>query len=106
MNETVGFIGLGTMGMPMVSNLAKGGVQLVVHDVSAAARAAAGKLAGVPVASSAGAAAAQVDVLFTCLPNDDIVRAAYLGSEGIGSAGRGGVTPRDCSTVRPRGRPA
>jgi 3-hydroxyisobutyrate dehydrogenase-like beta-hydroxyacid dehydrogenase len=26
MNETVGFIGLGTMGMPMVSNLAKAGV--------------------------------------------------------------------------------
>ena len=78
MNETVGFIGLGTMGMPMASNLAKAGVKLVVHDVSAAARAAAGKLAGVTVASSAGAAAGQADVLFTCLPNDEIVRAAYL----------------------------
>ena len=41
MSETVGFIGLGTMGMPMASNLAKAGVKLVVHDVSAAARAAA-----------------------------------------------------------------
>src|SRR4029453_10622164 len=101
MNETVGFIGLGTMGMPMASNLGKAGVKLVVHDVSAVARAAAGKLAEVTVASSAGAAAAQVEVLFTCLPNDDIVRAAYLGPEGIGSAGRAGLITCDCSTVSP-----
>src|SRR5262249_57501538 len=38
MNETVGFIGLGTMGLPMASNLAKAGVRLIVHDTSAAAR--------------------------------------------------------------------
>src|SRR5262249_55380174 len=30
MNETVGFIGLGTMGLPMASNLAKAGVRLIV----------------------------------------------------------------------------
>ena len=101
MNETVGFIGLGTMGMPMASNLARAGVKLVVHDVSAEACAAAGKLGGVTVASSAAAAAGQADVLFTCLPNDDIVRAAYLGENGIGSAGRAGLITCDCSTVSP-----
>ena len=46
MNETVGFIGLGTMGMPMAANLAKAGVTLVVHDASAAAAAPAGEAAG------------------------------------------------------------
>jgi 3-hydroxyisobutyrate dehydrogenase-like beta-hydroxyacid dehydrogenase len=101
MNETVGFIGLGTMGMPMASNLAKAGVKLVVHDVNAGARTAAGKLAGVSVASSAAAVAGQAGVLFTCLPNDDIVRAAYLGENGIGSAGRAGLITCDCSTVSP-----
>ncbi len=30
MSERVGFIGLGTMGMPMTANLAKAGVALVV----------------------------------------------------------------------------
>ena len=29
MNDTVGFIGLGTMGMPMAANLARAGVGLV-----------------------------------------------------------------------------
>src|SRR5882672_7218734 len=45
MNETVGFIGLGTMGMPMAANLSKAGVALVVHDASAAEATRAGKLA-------------------------------------------------------------
>jgi len=101
MNETVGFIGLGTMGMPMAANLAKAGVKLVVHDVSAEARAAAGKLGGVGVAPSPAAVAGQVSVLFTCLPNDDIVRAVYLGADGIASAGKAGLVTCDCSTVSP-----
>ena len=101
MNETVGFIGLGTMGMPMAANLAKSGVRLVVHDVSAEARAAAGKLGGVGVAPSPAAVAGQVSVLFTCLPNDDIVRAVYLGADGIASAGKAGLVTCDCSTVSP-----
>ena len=88
MNETVGFIGLGTMGMPMASNLAKAGVMLVVHDANPTAAAAAGKMAGVTVAGSAADVAARSAVLFTCLPNDDIVRAAYLGSGGIASGSR------------------
>ena len=53
MNESVGFIGLGTMGMPMASNLAKAGVMLVVHDANPAAAAAAGKMAGVTVGANA-----------------------------------------------------
>ncbi len=101
MNETVGFIGLGTMGMPMAANLAKAGVKLVVHDVSAEARAAAGNLGGAAVAPSAAAVAGQASVLFTCLPNDDVVRAAYLGPDGIASAGKAGLVTCDCSTVSP-----
>ncbi len=46
MADRVGFIGLGTMGMPMAANLAKGGVPLVVYDASPAALAAAAKLPG------------------------------------------------------------
>jgi len=38
MSDRVGFIGLGTMGMPMATNLAKGGVPLVAYDASPAAR--------------------------------------------------------------------
>jgi len=101
MNETVGFIGLGTMGMPMAENLAKAGVSLVVHDTSAAAVSTAGKLGGVTAATSAADVAARAAVLFTCLPNDDIVRAAYLGAGGIASGGKAGLVTCDCSTVSP-----
>ncbi|SRR6266542_2402186 len=101
MSDIVGFIGLGTMGMPMTANLARAGVRLVVHDASPAAAAAAGKLGGVTVAASAGEVASQAAVLFTCLPNDGIVRAAYLGPGGVAAGGKAGLVTCDCSTVSP-----
>jgi 3-hydroxyisobutyrate dehydrogenase len=101
MPETVGFIGLGTMGGPMAANLAKAGVPLVVFDASAAAAAAAGTQPGVTVVGSPGEAAARSAVLFTCLPNDDIVRTVYLGADGVAGGGRAGLVTCDCSTVSP-----
>ena len=101
MADAVGFIGLGTMGGPMAANLAKAGVPLVVYDASAAATTAAAKQSGVTIAASPGAVAAHVAVLFTCLPNDDIVRAVYLGPGGVGAGGRAGLVTCDCSTVSP-----
>jgi 3-hydroxyisobutyrate dehydrogenase-like beta-hydroxyacid dehydrogenase len=101
MADRVGFIGLGTMGMPMATNLAKGGVPLVAHDASPAAREAAAKLPGAIAAGSVGEVAAQAAVIFTCLPNDTIVREVYLGPGGIASAARAGLITCDCSTVSP-----
>jgi 3-hydroxyisobutyrate dehydrogenase len=101
MAEAVGFIGLGTMGGPMAANLAKAGVPLVVYDASAAAATAAAQQSGVTIAASSGEVAARVAVLFTCLPNDDIVRAVYLGPGGVGAGGRAGLVTCDCSTVSP-----
>ncbi len=101
MNDTVGFIGLGTMGMPMAANLAKAGITLVVHDTSPGALTGAGKVAGITAATSAADVAARASVVFTCLPNDDIVRAAYLGASGIVSGGKAGLVTCDCSTVSP-----
>lgn len=101
MPDTVGFIGLGTMGGPMATNLAKAGVPLVVHDAGAAATAAIGRQAGVTVVGSPGEVASRARVLFTCLPNDDIVRAVYLGGGGVAAGGRAGLITCDCSTVSP-----
>jgi 3-hydroxyisobutyrate dehydrogenase-like beta-hydroxyacid dehydrogenase len=101
MSERVGFIGLGTMGMPMATNLAKAGVALAVHDASAKALADAARLPGVTVAQSVADVAARCGVLFTCLPNDAIVREVYLGDAGVGSAARAGLVTCDCSTVSP-----
>jgi 3-hydroxyisobutyrate dehydrogenase-like beta-hydroxyacid dehydrogenase len=101
MSDIVGFIGLGTMGMPMTTNLVKAGVELVVNDASSSATAAAGKLASVTVLSSPSEVAARASVIFTCLPNDDVVRTVYLGAGGIAAGGQAGLITCDCSTVSP-----
>jgi 3-hydroxyisobutyrate dehydrogenase-like beta-hydroxyacid dehydrogenase len=101
MPDTVGFVGLGTMGGPMAANLAKAGVPLVVYDASPAAMAAAVRQAGVSAAGSPAEVAARAAVIFTALPNDDIVRAVYLGAGGVAAGGRVGLVTCDCSTVSP-----
>jgi len=101
MSDTVGFVGLGTMGMPMTTNLSRAGVPLVVYDTSPAATAEARRLAGVTVAESPAQVAAQADVLFSCLPNNDIVLGAYLEAGGVALGGRPGLITCDCSTVSP-----
>ena len=97
----VGFIGLGTMGGPMATNLARACVGLVVHDTNRAAVDALAALPGVTAARSARDVAGQSPVVFTCLPNDAIVRDAYLGADGIAAGGRAGLVTCDCSTVSP-----
>jgi 3-hydroxyisobutyrate dehydrogenase-like beta-hydroxyacid dehydrogenase len=99
MAEHVGFVGLGTMGGPMAANLARAGVPLVVHDASPPARAAAARLPGTRVAESVREVAASASVLFTCLPNDAIVRQVYLGEGGVAAGGAPGLVTCDCSTV-------
>jgi 3-hydroxyisobutyrate dehydrogenase len=101
MSERVGFIGLGTMGGPMVANLVRKGLAPVVYDANASASAEAAKQKGVTVAKSPSDLAAQVGVLFTCLPNDAIVKAVYLGPDGIAAGARAGLITCDCSTVSP-----
>jgi 3-hydroxyisobutyrate dehydrogenase len=101
MAETVGFIGLGTMGGPMATNLARAGMPLVVHDSNPGALAAVAALPGAQPATSAADVAARASVLFTCLPNDDIVRGVYLGAGGIAAGAHRGLVTCDCSTVSP-----
>ena len=101
MSDVVGFIGLGTMGLPMAANLAKAGRSLVVHDANPAAVEAAVGWGAVAAAGSAADVAARTAVLFTCLPNDEIVRACYLGPNGVASGAKAGLVTCDCSTVSP-----
>jgi 3-hydroxyisobutyrate dehydrogenase-like beta-hydroxyacid dehydrogenase len=45
--------------------------------------------------------AASAEVLFSALPNDDIVRDTYLGSTGVLAGAAAGLITCDCSTVSP-----
>jgi 3-hydroxyisobutyrate dehydrogenase-like beta-hydroxyacid dehydrogenase len=97
----VGFIGLGRMGMPMARNLARAGYGVHVFDVDAEAAARARTVTGITAHGSPREVAGVVSVLFTALPNDEIVTETYLGAEGVHAGGRSGLLTCDCSTVSP-----
>ena len=87
--ETVGFIGLGSMGAGMAGNIAKVGYPLVVHDVRAAAvRPFAAQ--GARVAGSPAEVAGQADVIVTSVPGPREVEAVGVGPGGpLDSLGAG-----------------
>jgi 3-hydroxyisobutyrate dehydrogenase len=71
--ERIGFIGLGTMGGPMCTNLIHAGYDVTAFDIDADALARQVEVGARP-AGSASEAAAQVDILLTSLPRPDHVR--------------------------------
>src|ERR1700683_762652 len=78
----VGFVGLGTMGGRMATNLRKAGFKLIVHDLHR--QAASHHLnAGAVWADSPRALASQSDVIFTSLPEPADVEAVVLGPDGL-----------------------
>jgi len=98
--QVIGFIGLGTMGAHMASNLQQGGYRLIVHDARPEAGAA--HLAkGATWAVSARALAEQVDVVFTSLPEPADVEEVALGPEGLLAGMRSEAAFFDLSTNSP-----
>jgi 3-hydroxyisobutyrate dehydrogenase len=77
----VGFIGLGTMGRHMASNLIKGGHKLVVYDVRREAAEPHIK-AGATWAASPRAVGEAADIVFTSLPGPVEVEAVALDEKG------------------------
>ncbi len=97
----VGFVGLGAMGWPMAARLAAAGHAMCAYDADPGVRARAAGLPGLRVATTAAAAAEAAEVLFTCLPNDAVVRQVYLDPGGLAQVLRAGAISVDCSTVSP-----
>ena len=96
----VGFIGVGTMGGPMARNIAKGGHQVKAFDVNKQAVAALAD-AGIAAADSAIAAASDVDIVITMLPNSQHVEEAAFGAQGFAPALAKGALYMDMSTIAP-----
>ncbi len=69
MTEKVGFVGIGTMGKPMASNLLKAGFQVTVTPHVNMAPAQALEVEGATVVTTAKEVAAASEVVVTCLPN-------------------------------------
>jgi 3-hydroxyisobutyrate dehydrogenase len=96
----VGFIGLGTMGRHMASNLIKGGYELVVNDVRREAAAPHLK-AGATWADTPKAVAEATEVVFTSLPGPVEVEAVALGEQGLLAGLAAGKAYFDLSTNSP-----
>ncbi len=96
----VGYIGLGLMGKSIARNILKAGFPLVVHNRS---RAAVDELVaeGAIAASSPAVVAAQVDIIFTNLPDSPDVEKVVLGERGIIEAAHDGLIVIDNSTIKP-----
>lgn len=96
----VGYIGLGIMGAAMARNLMRAGHELVVHNRSRAIVDALTEEGATP-ADSPAAVAAQVEFVFTNLPDSPDVERVVLGPNGIIEGARDGMVYIDNSTIKP-----
>lgn len=98
----IGFIGLGAMGAPMLGRLCQAHPgRALGFDVDAVQAGRVCEAADARVAASVAEIAAASDVLFSCLPNNEVLRSVYLGEGGVASAIQAGAITIDCSTVGP-----
>lgn len=100
MPERIGFVGLGTMGKPMASNLLKAGHTLTVYDLLPEAVDTLASLGAEP-AGSAAAAAAGAEVVVTMVPSSPHVETAVLGPGGVLEGLKAGRTLIEMSTIDP-----
>ena len=79
----VAFIGLGVMGYPMAGHLANAGHDVTVFNRTTEKAESWVKRFGGTRADTPSAAAADAEIVFSCVGNDDDVRAVILGDAGI-----------------------
>ncbi len=96
----VGYIGLGLMGKAIARNILKAGFPLVVHNRS---QPAVDELVGegARAANTPAEVAAQVDVIFTNLPDSPDVELVALGERGIIAEAHPGLIFVDNSSIKP-----
>jgi len=103
--KTIGWIGLGNMGLPMVKNLLKAGFSVFVYNRTAA-KAAPLVEAGASLAGSPRELWEKADTVITMVADDAALRQVHEGPDGLlaglaNGAGGGGRVVIDMSTVSP-----
>jgi 3-hydroxyisobutyrate dehydrogenase len=100
MQQSVGFIGLGTMGQGMARNLAKAGFPLTVTTKTPGkAEAFAREVAGVRAAATAEEVGRASDVIVSSVPDAPEVEQVHLGERGTASGAADGAIVIDTSTI-------
>ncbi len=98
--KQIGFIGLGTMGAPMASNLLRSGFEVTVYNRTAS-KSEPLRAEGAQVAATPQNAAEGKDVIITMISNDDSIREVFYGTGGILAVLKPGTTVVDSSTISP-----
>ena len=97
----VGFVGLGSMGLPMAANIAAAGFPLVVWNRTASKAEALAAGCEARVAASPAALAAEADVVITMVADGDVLLDLYAGSGDMAGSLRPGTVCIDMSTISP-----
>ena len=101
MSKKIGFVGLGTMGLPMAVNLNKAGFEVIGYDAFEGSRAKA-KAAGIKVATTLKEVAEQADDAIVSMVRDYAQNVeVILGDGGLLSAKPSGLTLIVMSTLDP-----
>lgn len=95
----IGFIGLGIMGKPMAEKLLKSNCQLMVCDVNQALVDEVVKMGA--IAGNLKEIGENCDVIFTILPNGEIVQEVLFDQDGVASTVKKGTVVCDCSSATP-----
>jgi 3-hydroxyisobutyrate dehydrogenase len=93
------FLGLGVMGYPMAGHLAKAGHQVTVYNRTTAKADAWVKEYGGGHRATPMEAAKGAEIVFTCVGNDDDIRAVALGPEGAFKGMEAGAILADHTTA-------
>ncbi len=102
----IAVVGTGRMGSAMARAMARGGVELVVHNrTKAPAQALADEL-GAQVAGTPREAAAQADIAITMLADGPAVLETWGGPDGLAAGAHAGGVLVDMSTVPPQTLPS
>lgn len=97
----IGFIGLGVMGAPMATHLAKAGHALTLLDADAGQARALAATLGAAAAATPAAVAAASEIVVTMLPDGAVVQQVVSGPQGLLDGFAAGSLLLDCSSAEP-----
>jgi len=96
----LGFIGLGYLGSRIARRLVTAGFPMVVYDLDRT-KAVEFISLGAEIAEHPGKLASEVEVVLSCLPNEQAVEAVYLGTGNVLGSARPGTRIIELSTISP-----
>lgn len=98
--DRLGFMGLGYLGSRIARRLIAAGFPMVVYDLDHTKALELGAL-GAEVARNSGQLAGSVEVVLSCLPDEQAVKTAYLGTGNVLGSAKPGTRIIELSTISP-----